>query len=137
MACSSPGALSNPKFFNYGVEAYEAFKKRSLASDITDEQKKVQEADLVIFQVGFASNCYNELVHSIYKLFPNIESLTSRNRIHVSTIAHLFMSGWVRRSTLPICIQSPDSEVNCKEFPFSPAVQEHLHHARGIAFIPF
>ncbi|XP_034516296.1 ribosyldihydronicotinamide dehydrogenase [quinone] isoform X7 [Ailuropoda melanoleuca] len=44
------GALSNPKFFNYGVEAYEAFKKRSLASDITDEQKKVQEADLVIFQ---------------------------------------------------------------------------------------
>ncbi|XP_057160756.1 ribosyldihydronicotinamide dehydrogenase [quinone] isoform X1 [Ursus arctos] len=44
------GALSNPQFFNYGVEAYEAFKKRSLASDITDEQKKVQEADLVIFQ---------------------------------------------------------------------------------------
>ncbi|KAF3815269.1 hypothetical protein GH733_016651 [Mirounga leonina] len=37
-------------FFNYGVEVYEAFKKRSLASDITDEQKKVQEADLVIFQ---------------------------------------------------------------------------------------
>ncbi|XP_032280542.1 ribosyldihydronicotinamide dehydrogenase [quinone] isoform X2 [Phoca vitulina] len=44
------GALSNPEFFNYGVEVYEAFKKRSLASDITDEQKKVQEADLVIFQ---------------------------------------------------------------------------------------
>uniref|UniRef100_UPI00165A09D3 ribosyldihydronicotinamide dehydrogenase [quinone] isoform X3 n=1 Tax=Halichoerus grypus TaxID=9711 RepID=UPI00165A09D3 len=45
------GALSNPEFFNYGVEVYEAFKKRSLASDITDEQKKVQEADLVIFQI--------------------------------------------------------------------------------------
>uniref|UniRef100_A0A8C0S7A2 N-ribosyldihydronicotinamide:quinone dehydrogenase 2 n=1 Tax=Canis lupus familiaris TaxID=9615 RepID=A0A8C0S7A2_CANLF len=44
------GALSNPELFNYGMEAYEAFKKRSLASDITDEQKKVQEADLVIFQ---------------------------------------------------------------------------------------
>uniref|UniRef100_A0A8C7B6X7 N-ribosyldihydronicotinamide:quinone dehydrogenase 2 n=1 Tax=Neovison vison TaxID=452646 RepID=A0A8C7B6X7_NEOVI len=44
------GALSNPEFFNYGVEAYEAFKRRCLASDITDEQKKVQEADLVIFQ---------------------------------------------------------------------------------------
>ncbi|XP_011365367.1 ribosyldihydronicotinamide dehydrogenase [quinone] isoform X2 [Pteropus vampyrus] len=44
------GALSNPEFFNYGVEAYEACKKRSLTSDIIDEQKKVQEADLVIFQ---------------------------------------------------------------------------------------
>ncbi|XP_077742377.1 ribosyldihydronicotinamide dehydrogenase [quinone] [Canis aureus] len=44
------GDLSNPELFNYGMEAYEAFKKRSLASDITDEQKKVQEADLVIFQ---------------------------------------------------------------------------------------
>nr|XP_012623884.1 ribosyldihydronicotinamide dehydrogenase [quinone] isoform X4 [Microcebus murinus] len=44
------GALSNPELFNYGVEVYEAYKKRSLASDITEEQKKVQEADLVIFQ---------------------------------------------------------------------------------------
>ncbi|XP_053458453.1 ribosyldihydronicotinamide dehydrogenase [quinone] [Nycticebus coucang] len=44
------GALSNPKLFNYGMEACEAYKKRSLASDITEEQKKVQEADLVIFQ---------------------------------------------------------------------------------------
>ncbi|XP_070261914.1 ribosyldihydronicotinamide dehydrogenase [quinone] isoform X1 [Myotis yumanensis] len=44
------GALSNPEVFSYGVEAYEACKKRSLTSDIVDEQKKVQEADLVIFQ---------------------------------------------------------------------------------------
>ncbi|XP_058411359.1 ribosyldihydronicotinamide dehydrogenase [quinone] isoform X2 [Diceros bicornis minor] len=44
------GALSNPEFFSYGVEAYEACKKRSLTSDIIDEQKKVQEADLVILQ---------------------------------------------------------------------------------------
>ncbi|KAL2791267.1 ribosyldihydronicotinamide dehydrogenase [quinone] isoform 2 [Daubentonia madagascariensis] len=44
------GALSNPELFNYGVEVYEAYKKRSLASDIIEEQKKVQEADLVIFQ---------------------------------------------------------------------------------------
>ncbi|XP_027992653.2 ribosyldihydronicotinamide dehydrogenase [quinone] isoform X2 [Eptesicus fuscus] len=44
------GALSNPEVFSYGVEAYEAYKKRSLTSDIVDEQKKVQEADLVIFQ---------------------------------------------------------------------------------------
>ncbi|XP_047414559.1 ribosyldihydronicotinamide dehydrogenase [quinone] isoform X2 [Sciurus carolinensis] len=44
------GALSNPEVFSYGVEAYEAYKKGCLTSDITDEQKKVQEADLVIFQ---------------------------------------------------------------------------------------
>ncbi|PNJ70947.1 NQO2 isoform 3, partial [Pongo abelii] len=44
------GALSNPEVFHYGVETHEAYKQRSLASDITDEQKKVQEADLVIFQ---------------------------------------------------------------------------------------
>ncbi|VFV46841.1 nad h quinone 2 [Lynx pardinus] len=44
------GAVSNPEFFNYGVEAYEACKKGALTSDIIDEQKKVQEADLVIFQ---------------------------------------------------------------------------------------
>lgn len=44
------GALSNSEFFSYGVEAFEACKKRSLTSDIIDEQTKVQEADLVIFQ---------------------------------------------------------------------------------------
>uniref|UniRef100_A0A8C5KNW3 Ribosyldihydronicotinamide dehydrogenase [quinone] n=1 Tax=Jaculus jaculus TaxID=51337 RepID=A0A8C5KNW3_JACJA len=44
------GALSNPEVFNYGVESYEAHKRRELAKDILEEQKKVQEADLVIFQ---------------------------------------------------------------------------------------
>ncbi|KAM9075903.1 ribosyldihydronicotinamide dehydrogenase [quinone] isoform 1-T1 [Megaptera novaeangliae] len=44
------GALSSPEFFSYSVEAYEACKKRSLTSDIIAEQKKVQEADLVMFQ---------------------------------------------------------------------------------------
>ncbi|XP_061050760.1 ribosyldihydronicotinamide dehydrogenase [quinone] isoform X1 [Eubalaena glacialis] len=44
------GALSSPEFFSYGVEAYEACKTRSLTSDIIAEQKKVQEADLVMFQ---------------------------------------------------------------------------------------
>lgn len=44
------GALSNPDFFNYGVEVYEACKKQLLTSDIVEEQKKVQDADLVIFQ---------------------------------------------------------------------------------------
>lgn len=52
-----PGSLSNPSFFNYGVETHEAYKKRSLSSDIIEEQKKLQEADLVIFQVGFHSHC--------------------------------------------------------------------------------
>ncbi|XP_053520058.1 ribosyldihydronicotinamide dehydrogenase [quinone] isoform X1 [Artibeus jamaicensis] len=47
---SKNGVLSNPEFFSYGVEAYEAYKKRSLTSDILDEQRKVHEADLVIFQ---------------------------------------------------------------------------------------
>ncbi|XP_010829727.1 PREDICTED: ribosyldihydronicotinamide dehydrogenase [quinone] [Bison bison bison] len=45
-----PGTLSNPGFFNYGVEAHKAYKKQSLSSDIIEEQKKLQEADLVIFQ---------------------------------------------------------------------------------------
>lgn len=53
MASSSPGSLSHPEVFSYGVEVYEAYKKQSLTSDIVDEQKKVQEADLVIFQVCF------------------------------------------------------------------------------------
>ncbi|XP_061254973.1 ribosyldihydronicotinamide dehydrogenase [quinone] isoform X3 [Bos mutus] len=44
------GTLSNPGFFNYGVEAHKAYKKQSLSSDIIEEQKKLQEADLVIFQ---------------------------------------------------------------------------------------
>ncbi|XP_025120726.2 ribosyldihydronicotinamide dehydrogenase [quinone] isoform X2 [Bubalus bubalis] len=44
------GTLSNPGFFNYGVETHEAYKKQSLSSDIIEEQKKLQEADLVIFQ---------------------------------------------------------------------------------------
>ena len=52
-----PGSLSNPGFFNYGVETHEAYKKQSLSSDIIEEQKKLQEADLVIFQVGFPSHC--------------------------------------------------------------------------------
>ncbi|XP_040840025.1 ribosyldihydronicotinamide dehydrogenase [quinone] [Ochotona curzoniae] len=44
------GAVSNPEVFSYAVEVYEAYKQRSLSSDIIEEQKKVQEADLVIFQ---------------------------------------------------------------------------------------
>uniref|UniRef100_A0A8D0VPM9 N-ribosyldihydronicotinamide:quinone dehydrogenase 2 n=1 Tax=Sus scrofa TaxID=9823 RepID=A0A8D0VPM9_PIG len=49
------GALSNPSFFNYGVESHEAYRRKALSSDIVEEQKKLQEADLVIFQVGLPS----------------------------------------------------------------------------------
>ncbi|XP_012589624.1 PREDICTED: ribosyldihydronicotinamide dehydrogenase [quinone] [Condylura cristata] len=44
------GDLSTPEYFSYGVEVYEAYKKGSLSSDILAEQRKVREADLVIFQ---------------------------------------------------------------------------------------
>ncbi|XP_063781277.1 ribosyldihydronicotinamide dehydrogenase [quinone] [Pseudophryne corroboree] len=44
------GDLCNPQHFSYGIETMEAFKKGCLCEDILKEQKKVQEADLVIFQ---------------------------------------------------------------------------------------
>ncbi|KAJ7338485.1 hypothetical protein JRQ81_012377 [Phrynocephalus forsythii] len=44
------GNLYNPEEFNYGVEAWEAWKNGSLSEDLIEEQKKVKEADLVIFQ---------------------------------------------------------------------------------------
>ncbi|XP_074055517.1 ribosyldihydronicotinamide dehydrogenase [quinone]-like [Macrotis lagotis] len=44
------GPISNSEFFNYAIETHEAYKKESLSSDIAAEQKKLQEADLVIFQ---------------------------------------------------------------------------------------
>lgn len=93
------GALSNSEFFNYGVEAFEACKKRSLTSDIIDEQTKVQEADLVIFQVCFSSNYYNKL-DSFYIQTPNIEFHAPRRDIDVfSRFVLLLMTSWVRRST--------------------------------------
>lgn len=45
------GHLHNPEAFNYGVETWEAFKRGDLSKDLVEEQKKVQEADLLIFQV--------------------------------------------------------------------------------------
>ncbi|NXP02884.1 NQO2 dehydrogenase, partial [Thinocorus orbignyianus] len=44
------GRLHNSEEFNYVVEAGEAYKRGALAKDIIEEQKKVQEADLLIFQ---------------------------------------------------------------------------------------
>ncbi|KAM4791050.1 ribosyldihydronicotinamide dehydrogenase [quinone]-like isoform 2-T2 [Cyanocitta cristata] len=44
------GPLHNSKAFNYGVETWEAYKRGGLSKDVVEEQKKVQEADLLIFQ---------------------------------------------------------------------------------------
>lgn len=51
--CSLPptGPLHNSEAFNYGVETWEAYKRGKLSKDVVEEQKKVQEADLLIFQV--------------------------------------------------------------------------------------
>uniref|UniRef100_A0A6P8PXP4 Ribosyldihydronicotinamide dehydrogenase [quinone] n=1 Tax=Geotrypetes seraphini TaxID=260995 RepID=A0A6P8PXP4_GEOSA len=44
------GHLHNPEHFNYGNETRVAQRRGNLCKDILEEQKKVQEADLVIFQ---------------------------------------------------------------------------------------
>ncbi|XP_063257484.1 ribosyldihydronicotinamide dehydrogenase [quinone]-like isoform X2 [Prinia subflava] len=44
------GRLHNSEAFNYGVETWEAYKRGALSKDLVEEQKKVQEADLLIFQ---------------------------------------------------------------------------------------
>ncbi|XP_068054608.1 ribosyldihydronicotinamide dehydrogenase [quinone]-like isoform X1 [Anomalospiza imberbis] len=44
------GRLHNSEAFNYGVETWEAYKRGDLCKDLVEEQKKVQEADLLIFQ---------------------------------------------------------------------------------------
>ncbi|NXU35301.1 NQO2 dehydrogenase, partial [Drymodes brunneopygia] len=44
------GHLHNPEAFNYAVETWEAYKRGGLSKDLVEEQKKVQEADLLIFQ---------------------------------------------------------------------------------------
>uniref|UniRef100_A0A8B9C2G1 Ribosyldihydronicotinamide dehydrogenase [quinone] n=1 Tax=Anser brachyrhynchus TaxID=132585 RepID=A0A8B9C2G1_9AVES len=42
--------LHNSDEFNYGLETWEAYKRGGLSDDLIEEQKKVQEADLLIFQ---------------------------------------------------------------------------------------
>lgn len=44
------GCLHNSEEFHYAVEMMEAYKRGCLSNDLTEEQKKVQEADLLIFQ---------------------------------------------------------------------------------------
>ncbi|XP_072320748.1 ribosyldihydronicotinamide dehydrogenase [quinone]-like [Eucyclogobius newberryi] len=44
------GELKSPDLFRYGEEMQEAWSAQTLSDDIKDEHKKVQEADLIIFQ---------------------------------------------------------------------------------------
>lgn len=44
------GELKNPELFRYGEETAAAWAAKTLSKDITDEQKKVEDADLIIFQ---------------------------------------------------------------------------------------
>ncbi|KFP73565.1 Ribosyldihydronicotinamide dehydrogenase [quinone], partial [Apaloderma vittatum] len=44
------GCLHNSEEFSYAVETWKAYMRGGLSSDLTEEQKKVQEADLLIFQ---------------------------------------------------------------------------------------
>lgn len=118
MVSSPTAALSNPEVFNYGVETYEAYKQKSLASDITDEQKKVGEADLVIFQVCFPPiNILNQ-IHLMYKLFLNIEfCAASRSGISAfSTVAHL-LSKYYNLVTTPSYNTSPSYNTTLNTLP--------------------
>uniref|UniRef100_H3AHP9 Ribosyldihydronicotinamide dehydrogenase [quinone] n=2 Tax=Latimeria chalumnae TaxID=7897 RepID=H3AHP9_LATCH len=47
------GNLKDPNHFRYGEETGLAYKEGRLSSDIIEEQKKLQAADLVIFQFPF------------------------------------------------------------------------------------
>ncbi|PIO30333.1 hypothetical protein AB205_0181400, partial [Aquarana catesbeiana] len=44
------GTPKDPKHFKYGAETAAAFKEGRLAKDIIEEQKKIEKADLIIFQ---------------------------------------------------------------------------------------
>lgn len=48
---SPTGELKNPELFQYGDESMYAWQEDHLSHDIVAEHKKVQEADLIIFQV--------------------------------------------------------------------------------------
>ena len=47
---TQPGKPENPEVFQYPFEAGKAYEKGTLADDIRVEQKKLDAADLVIFQ---------------------------------------------------------------------------------------
>lgn len=47
----SAGEVQNAEHFRYAEETKLAWKAGKLAADIVEEQRKVTEADLIIFQV--------------------------------------------------------------------------------------
>ncbi|KAI4898523.1 hypothetical protein NFI96_013741, partial [Prochilodus magdalenae] len=49
-AADIKGKLKNPEHFRYNEETSIAFKEDRLSDDIKEEQRKVEEADLIIFQ---------------------------------------------------------------------------------------
>lgn len=49
MLCA--GQAQDPENFKYGPESLNAWKEGRLSEDIVTEQKKLEAADLVIFQV--------------------------------------------------------------------------------------
>lgn len=48
---SCPGDLKNSELFQYGEETMYAWMDGRLSEDITAEQRKIEEAELIIFQV--------------------------------------------------------------------------------------
>uniref|UniRef100_A0A4X2LYC1 NAD(P)H dehydrogenase [quinone] 1 n=1 Tax=Vombatus ursinus TaxID=29139 RepID=A0A4X2LYC1_VOMUR len=51
------GGLKDPDNFQYTTESVQAYKEGRLSSDIVAEQKKLADADLVIFQSGILHFC--------------------------------------------------------------------------------
>ena len=47
----SPGEVKNQDHFNYAEETKMAWEEGKLSKDIMEEQRKLTQADLVIFQV--------------------------------------------------------------------------------------
>lgn len=47
----SPGDMKNPDHFRYAEETKLAWEEGKLSDDIKEEQRKLTEADLIIFQV--------------------------------------------------------------------------------------
>lgn len=52
----STGEVTNADHFRYAEETKLAWEAGKLSADITEEQRKLTEADLVIFQVELVSH---------------------------------------------------------------------------------
>lgn len=68
------GNLKTPEHFRYNEETALAWKEGRLSDDIVEEQRKVQQADLVIFQVfsytpAFFFNSYSQFCPLILPIF--------------------------------------------------------------------